>query len=357
MKINKIIYILVLIIIFSLTVGFSTLTMTLDIKGSGTVKGEKDVKIINVYEPISHYLAYEAYNPTYSNSVLNTSVRLPNYYSSIEYYGIIKNYSYETIEILKIDKTISNNDVDVQITGLKEKDIIDINASLIFKITIKYKDDVRISDYFKQIDSMIEIYYKEYEGIVGTNLISIINETMPINECVNKGEICPNGTIFNIKVNETDTVNFITISDNGYNINLIAAEVLGSSIWTNENNNYYGPNVLLEKLNNITATWANIPLISNHEWTNSNRSSYKKINVLDGKTTITNRYNNNEMIPGITRALISSNVNNMIVDQNYWTIINGSNYKNAKIINPNGILEDKSVGNSYGIRPIINITK
>lgn len=351
---KKIIFFPIIAIIFLISIAFSTLSVTLDISGEGVVKGEKDIKIINISSPNSTHFAYEIYNARHTDKTINTSVRLPTQSSYIEYYGTIKNNSYSTMEIFKIDKTISNKNVNVRLIGLKENDIIDINSSLVFKIVIEYNDNVQVSDYFKEISSMIEITFKEYESVINTKLITLIDENYEINNCVEKDMICQGGTLLKIKVNNSETVDFITISDDGTNITLMTSQILTTSQWTKNNYHFYGPNTLLENLNQSTSTWANIKKIDNYSWNNKG-SSYRKINITNGLTTINNYYNDDEIIAGITRAIIPSSIN--LTNYEYWTIINGSNYKTAKIVNKNGSFEEKRINQKYGIRPLITIEK
>ena len=86
--------------------------------------------------------------------------------------------------------------------------------------------------------------------------------------CINKGYVCEAGTLFTIKVNESQTYNFYVLNDNGNKVDLIMDRNLVDDVeWINAEDygnstvkNDKGPLTALKVLKERTSGWTNIPI-------------------------------------------------------------------------------------------------
>jgi hypothetical protein len=210
--------------------------------------------------------------------------------------------------------------------------------------------------------------------------------------CYYKGTSCTNGTLFNIKVNDTTTLDFYVVDSDENTITLIAASNIGNSeyktvAWyaASSGNNNYGPVTALNVVNNLTNEWTNISAISDYTYNNTGEG-YKKIKITDGETVITDADDNTTAISGTTRARLLTydeayslgcrvtanasncpnwlyaNLNaeyNSLTPYGYWLLTSYSNTTRVYNIRNTGILANNAPNDTTGrgIRPVITIKK
>jgi len=107
-KLGKILLLLILISIFGTTIAYSSLSVSLDIKGKGNVRAPASIRVTEI-KLLDSNEAQELYNPTYTKDSVGLGFKLNNSNSYITYAVTIKNNSDIPMEISKITESVNNN--------------------------------------------------------------------------------------------------------------------------------------------------------------------------------------------------------------------------------------------------------
>ena len=139
-KINYIIFYCLLFIVFFLSVGYSAMNTSLNIKGKGYFRVSDWIRITS-FNISGTTGGSENYNSKYSKDELISSVNLPSN-STITYDFTIENFSEKYGYIKNITKTeYSNNGISYQITGCNINDTLDPHQVLNCTITFTNNGD------------------------------------------------------------------------------------------------------------------------------------------------------------------------------------------------------------------------
>lgn len=199
------------------------------------------------------------------------------------------------------------------------------------------------------------------------------------------------GVKVRVKVSASQTYNFYVINDSGEELTLIMDKNLGNKVAWYESaaNNSYGPITALNYLNSQTSDWANIPAIKNYVYNNNlngntNTFGYQKLEITDGigkltsqdGATITSlvgtmnarlftyeeaetlKISNSNSLPSWLYENLGAD-NTELVPVGYWLLTSTFEVAtDSHKIDYNGNLSyNSSRANSYGIRPVITLSK
>jgi len=141
----------------------------------------------------------------------------------------------------------------------------------------------------------------------------------------NTDAICPNGTLVNVQVNDSQYYNFYVINDTGTKLTLIMDRNIGSPVaWVSKSdytavggsetdfggngNTNLGPITVLNYLNSQTSSWTNILGISSYKYDNNLNGTkysygYQKLVVTNGTGVLTSQEGTiNTTLTGTMRA-------------------------------------------------------
>lgn len=90
---NKYLFAFLIISIFSISLGYSSLNTELSISGEAYVRAEENCRITNIVISSVSNEGYETYNPIYSKNSISSFVTLPNINSSLTYTVTVANKS------------------------------------------------------------------------------------------------------------------------------------------------------------------------------------------------------------------------------------------------------------------------
>lgn len=136
-KINMF-YIILLVCVGMISVGYSALNSTLKISGSATARAKSDIRIIAIKSTRLENGAYEKTTPRYTKYTTQIDSTLPNPNSIIEYTVTIKNYSDKKYEFVSKDVERSNDGITPSMIGLAEGKIFEPGEEVTFVIKEMY---------------------------------------------------------------------------------------------------------------------------------------------------------------------------------------------------------------------------
>src|SRR5574344_551633 len=211
------------------------------------------------------------------------------------------------------------------------------------------------------------------------------------------------GLSVDVAVNDTDTLKFYVIADDGNEVTLMADQVLLNSNWVKKTDyiaasgftcttygcNTFGPLTSLETLKTATDDWSNIPPLSNFTYTEDRGTyGYSNIEYVDGVATITHKNGTSAYQIGVTydklkARLITAPEIASIAELNTWNIIDGDEvslssiswiYNNSTSVGFNTLSSNPAylyaawyvyaggfwfnlLEQNYGIKPVITIKK
>lgn len=134
----NIFYIILLVCIWMISVGYSALNSTLKISGVATARAKSDIRVISINSTRLDKGAYEKTTPRYTKYTTQIDSTLPNPNSIIEYTVTIKNYSDKQYEFVSSEITESNTDITLSIIGLAEGKIFEPGEEVSFVIKEMY---------------------------------------------------------------------------------------------------------------------------------------------------------------------------------------------------------------------------
>lgn len=134
----NIFYIILLVCIWMISVGYSALNSTLKISGIATARAKSDIRVISINSTRLDNGAYEKTTPRYTKYTTQIDSTLPNPNSIIEYTVTIKNYSDKQYEFVSSEITESNTDITLSIIGLAEGKIFEPGEEVSFVIKEMY---------------------------------------------------------------------------------------------------------------------------------------------------------------------------------------------------------------------------
>ena len=201
------------------------------------------------------------------------------------------------------------------------------------------------------------------------------------NSCIKTGT-CSNGTLVNVKVNDTTSYNFYVINDDGNYLTLIMDRNLGEKVasiiqedyeaaggtnWGNNGNVEKGPLTILKKLKERTNDWTNIESFDYtleddkvNAW-NATSINYQPIKVTDIKARILSGAEAQKLgctaYNGSCPSYLTTNLSNSY----YWTSTTGHSnifmtVSTDKCFSSDSIYTNGGYTNNY-IRPVIKVKK
>ena len=126
-----------LILLFCLTIGYSTLSNVLSIKGDIAVRPTKDIRITNITGPTMTNGAYENTNFRFSHDLLSVNGVLPNDNSTLTYTITIKNNGTSDMDLTDIINTCNDSNIYYELSGISLGDTIEAGTSITFTLTLK----------------------------------------------------------------------------------------------------------------------------------------------------------------------------------------------------------------------------
>lgn len=133
-------FIILLVCISVISVGYSALNSTLTISGNATARAKSDIRIIAIKATRLENGAYEKTSPRYTKHTTQIDSTLPNPNSIIEYTITIKNYSNKQYEFVSKDVEQSNEGITPSMIGLAEGKIFEPGEEVTFVIKEMYTE-------------------------------------------------------------------------------------------------------------------------------------------------------------------------------------------------------------------------
>lgn len=162
-KINILIIVISLAMLFCLSIGYSVLQQYLDINSLVTLRAQKDIRITNLSNPQSTNGAYEQYNSRYTENDITNNIILPELDSTISYDVTITNAGNVPMKIKDITTDVFNNDnVTYVLDGVSKLDVVAAGEHVTFSVTFKYKSTVTTLPSNTSLGSVISFEFEEY---------------------------------------------------------------------------------------------------------------------------------------------------------------------------------------------------
>ncbi len=180
-KINYQICLLVFIIIciFSISIGYSSLNTDLSISGDAHVRVDEECRITNITMASASNDGYETYNPKYSKNSINSFVTLPNINSTLTYNVTIINKSNKKYLVDNIkQESYSNHNINYSITGIEKEDVINENETLTFTITFNYISENLPEDVTASLSLLFD--FIELNGELSPNPPVLASNMIPV---------------------------------------------------------------------------------------------------------------------------------------------------------------------------------
>ena len=185
-------FVLLLILILGISVGYSALNQNLTISGEAHFRIESDIRITNINLLNRTYNATTLYRPDFSRDTIITGINLPELNSTITFEVTVQNF----VDIEKYLKNIvninMNNPYITYTLSINIDDTVDGLEQKTFTITFHYRDDVLELPSNTQLESRIQFIFD-------------ISATSPCLEILFAGtvgptgapwELCDNGTLY-----------------------------------------------------------------------------------------------------------------------------------------------------------------
>lgn len=185
LKSNLIVCIISMLIISSLTIGYSSLSKQLDINANVTIGNNETIRITSISTYESFDGAYEVYDATHTENTFTSNVFLPNINSKISYDITIFNGTVNKMKIKSIVSPVYNNsDIKYKITGASVGDIINPDSYLTLTIVFEYEDTVLPNN--NALGSLFEFGFEEYsqakDYVVNGKILDLRGYEMPNND-------------------------------------------------------------------------------------------------------------------------------------------------------------------------------
>lgn len=162
-KLNIITIIILILLIGSLSIGYSILSTNLSLNTTITLRSDLAVRITALSEPISINEAYENYTSRFTENTITNNITLPNLNSTISYDVTLTNNSGTAIKITDINNDVFNNsNCTYDLTNIANNTVINNGENLIFRITYRYLNTITSIPDNQTLGSIIKINYEEY---------------------------------------------------------------------------------------------------------------------------------------------------------------------------------------------------
>ena len=166
-KNNKILYVLFIMLTLLLTVGYTALNEELNITGEATFRKEEEIRITNVELNETTNEGLENYESKYSKNTISVGVDLKKLTSTVKYKVTVSNTGSVAMWIESITEDIkNNNNMEYQIEGIKEKELINPGSVIEFYVTIRYKNSVKVLPGNTMLDEMIKFNFTKPESVL-----------------------------------------------------------------------------------------------------------------------------------------------------------------------------------------------
>lgn len=140
-KINMIVIFCALILISSISIGYSILSSSLSINTNVTLRVDKDIRITAISNPTATNGAFEVYNGKYTENSTTFFVDLDELNSTISYTVTITNSGTNSMKVSKISIDVFNNDnMKYTLSNLAVGTVIPAGESIDYTITFSYDD-------------------------------------------------------------------------------------------------------------------------------------------------------------------------------------------------------------------------
>ena len=156
--------IFMIVSIFSISIGYSSMSTELLISGAAYLRTEKDIRITDVKLVGTTNGGSILYNPDYSVDTIITGIHLPNIDSTITYQVKEVNFTKDLMNLKEINIINLNNpditfstsiDVGEEIEGYEEKD---------FFVTFHYRDELNEVPTNTSLESRIQYYFDYHDN-------------------------------------------------------------------------------------------------------------------------------------------------------------------------------------------------
>ena len=168
--------VIVFVFVLFISVGYSTLSTTLNISGEAYIRVPADIRITNVNWIESESEGYETYNSEYYKDGIKVFTTLPNIDSTVTYEIEGTNSSNAPYELKEINNIIeSNENIEYIIeNNINIGSIIEGNSKVVINVKVKYKENVLIVPEKDISTNEIEFVFDLADKIPPI-LISVIN--------------------------------------------------------------------------------------------------------------------------------------------------------------------------------------
>lgn len=161
------IFLLLLLVICSITVVCSSFDAEMLITGDGTIRVDEDVRIIDLEMNSVLNSAFETYNYSYSKNTTAMYITLPQLNSTITYKVTIQNKTDYVYVVSNLKADISNTNITYTIDDYKVGEGMSSKDDVEFYITFKYKDSVKaLPDEKSAIVYMYYTFERPYAAIL-----------------------------------------------------------------------------------------------------------------------------------------------------------------------------------------------
>lgn len=162
---KKAVYTLAIILCFSLlsiSIGFSAMSTTLTVNGNASFEPVDMIRVISLEN--ESLIDSKEISSKYSVDSINVLLDINSSNSSATYTAKIKNFGQIDKELARINEEVfSNENMEYQIEGLKEGDVIKAKEEVIFKITFKQKDTKNYSSE-KRLNAKLKFVFDDYQN-------------------------------------------------------------------------------------------------------------------------------------------------------------------------------------------------
>ena len=157
---NNLFYIILLVCVGFISIGYSALNTTLTISGNATARAKSDIRVTGIKSSRLEYGAYEKTSPKYTKYTTQMDSTLPESASIIEYAVTIKNYSDKQYELISIETLEeSNPGITLSIEGLAEGKIFEPGEEVTFILKEMYTSGMTESN---DSTTILKYNFQEY---------------------------------------------------------------------------------------------------------------------------------------------------------------------------------------------------
>ena len=206
-KLNLVIIAVCLVLIASLSIGYSVLSERLNVNTTVTLRAEKDIRITGLSDPNPTNSGYEEYTSRFTEDTITNNIVLPLVNSTVSYDVTITNNGTAAMQITKILKDVySNDNIIFTMDNVKIGTIIAAGDTLTFKLTFSYDSSILSIPDNTSLGSVISFVFEEFiynkpSYVTGNVLLNLEGVNSPLDnkwmDYDNNKELTLNNVIYN----------------------------------------------------------------------------------------------------------------------------------------------------------------